>query len=223
MDVDGDLDAWVANLANPPSVTGEADRVWLNNGTGVYIDSGQMLGNFFSRDVSLGDVDGDGDLDAWVAIADSGGQPNRVWLNDGNGNYSGSGQALGNSQSFDASLGDVDGDGDLDAWVAASGPNRVWLNDAPCFAVLFLRSDVNVDGSTDIGDALTLLVFLFGGGVITCDDAGDSNDDGALNVADVISILGYLFIGSAPPPAPFPDCGGDPTGDLLGCDSYSAC
>jgi hypothetical protein len=67
----GDLDTWVANRS-------QANLVWLNDGLGVYTDSGQALGSSWSQNVSLGDVDGDGDLDAWVAnyIGD-----NRVWLN----------------------------------------------------------------------------------------------------------------------------------------------
>ena len=36
-------------------------------------------GNSYSRGVALGDHDGDGDLDAWVANY----QANRVWINDG--------------------------------------------------------------------------------------------------------------------------------------------
>ncbi len=42
-----------------------------------------------------------------------------------------SGQVLSNSDSFDASLADVDGDGDFDAFVANFNhqPNKVWLND----------------------------------------------------------------------------------------------
>ncbi|MFP6663848.1 MAG: FG-GAP-like repeat-containing protein, partial [Deltaproteobacteria bacterium] len=89
----------------------------------------QALGNSVSWDVGLGDVDGDGDLDVWVANNGY----NRVWLNDGLGVYTDSGQALGSSDSRGVSLGDVDGDGDLDAWVANHGgqANRVWLNQDP--------------------------------------------------------------------------------------------
>jgi hypothetical protein len=101
---------------------------------GNFTDSGQALGNAYSTDVALGDLDGDGDLDAWVVNTSS--QANRVWINDGGlqggtaGNFTDSGQALGNSESLDVALGDLDGDGDLDAWVAnySSQPNRVWIN-----------------------------------------------------------------------------------------------
>ena len=76
--------------------------------------------------MSLGDVDGDGDLDAFVANIN---QPNQVWLNDGLGNFSDRSNRLGSSASLGVSLGDVDGDGDLDAFVANFfQPNQVWLN-----------------------------------------------------------------------------------------------
>jgi hypothetical protein len=110
--------------------------VWINDGLGNFADSSQALGNSDSFDVALGDLDGDGDLDAWVAnyntLANVG-QPNRVWINDGLGNFADSGQALGNSCSHGVALGDLDGDGDLDAWVANGSdfdgqPNRVWVN-----------------------------------------------------------------------------------------------
>jgi len=135
LDGDGDLDAWVANTANQPN------RVWLNdggfqNGTpGNFTDSLQQLGNSESYDVTLGDLDGDGDIDAWVANANiqNLGQPNRVWLNDGSGDFFDSGQELGNSLSLGIALGDLDGDDALDAWVANSDqPNRVWLYEG-CF------------------------------------------------------------------------------------------
>ena len=64
--------------------------------------------------VALGDVDGDGDLDAFVANSN---QANRVWLNDGSGTFTDSGQSLGDSSSWAVALGDLDGDGDLDAFV----------------------------------------------------------------------------------------------------------
>ena len=74
--------------------------------------------------MDLGDLDGDGDLDAFVAnaqVSSGTGEPNRVWLNDGDGNFSDNGQALGDSPSLGISLGDLDGDGDLDAFVANAG------------------------------------------------------------------------------------------------------
>ena len=100
------------------------------------IDSGQGLGNAHSRDVALADLDGDGDLDAFVANIQFTAPPqNRVWINQGGaqagspGTFFDSGQGLGDGQSYAVALGDLDGDGDIDAFVGNSSANRVWLND----------------------------------------------------------------------------------------------
>ena len=153
IDHDGDLDAFVANY-------GQANKVWLNNGSGTFVDSGQSLGNSDSQGVSLGDVDGDGDMDAFVANISS--QANTVWLNDGNGTFSDSGQALGSSNSQSMSLGDVDDDGDMDAFVANYGQaNKVWLNNGngtfsdsgqslgSSYSYGMSLADVNGDGDLD--------------------------------------------------------------------------
>jgi len=124
VDGDGDLDAFVGN-GNP--FGGHANKVWLNNGAGLFADSGQALGSGATGSVALGDMDGDGDLDAFVGDGDAG---NRVWLNDGSGTFTDSGQALGNSDTRTAVLGDIDGDSDLDALAGnVNAANRVWLND----------------------------------------------------------------------------------------------
>ena len=58
-----------------------------------FINSAQNMGvpSYISVAVALGDLDGDGDLDAWVANGSWGDQPNRVWLNDGKGQFTDSG------------------------------------------------------------------------------------------------------------------------------------
>jgi hypothetical protein len=162
LDGDGDLDAFVANVGagwQPEA----ANKVWLNDGEGGFTDSGQLLGSADSAAVSLGDLDGDGDLDAFVANGFWEEEPNRVWINHGQGLFSDSGQPLGNADSRGVSLGDLDADGDLDAFVAnASGaPNRVWLNDAcggfsdngqglgSSFSMAVAAGDLDGDGALD--------------------------------------------------------------------------
>ena len=57
---------------------------------------------------------------------------NKIWLNDGHGVFTDSGQSLGDSATFiDVALDDLDGDGDLDAFVPnASGANKIWINNS---------------------------------------------------------------------------------------------
>jgi hypothetical protein len=79
-----------------------------------------------STGVALGDLDSDGDLDAFFANYADG---NEVWLNDGTATFTMT-QQLGNAASYAVALVDLDGDSDLDAVVANYGqPNAVWLND----------------------------------------------------------------------------------------------
>jgi WD40 repeat protein len=125
LDGDGDLDVFLALASGHPN------QVWFNDGQGVFGDSGQQLPSALGHAVVLGDLDGDSDLDALMAnAASSAGAPNTVWLNDGQGYFRDSGLRLGNGISYGVDLGDLDGDGDLDAFFANnSPPNAVWLNE----------------------------------------------------------------------------------------------
>ena len=119
----------------------------------------QSMGNASSFDVALGDLDGDGDLDAYIANYGSG---NTVWTNDGNGIFADSGQSLGAANSLNVALGDLDHDGDLDAFIGNdSGSNTVWTNSG---------SGVFFDSGQSLGSACSFGVEL-----------GDLDGDGDLD------------------------------------------
>jgi hypothetical protein len=162
VDKDGDLDALVANNGEEKN---NAPILWLNDGHGKFTDSIQRLGFTNAYAVVLGDLDNDGDLDAFIANSSHGGAnpPDKVWLNDGKGVFSNSGQSLGNSYSLTVELGDLDSDGDLDAFAGSwkEGP-RIWLN----------------DGKGKFEDSRVRLASLNSAGVAIA----DLDDDGDLDV-----------------------------------------
>ena len=88
-----------------------------------------MLDGGYSRDVAFGDLDGDGDLDAFVANYFGG--DSRVWLNDGHGTFSSSIDVPGADDIWNVQLGDLDGNGTLDAFLSdyTNDDQEVWLND----------------------------------------------------------------------------------------------
>ncbi len=186
LDNDGDLDAFVAY--GDPRDGYLSNEAWLNDGQGNFTDSGQRLGSMISRWVELGDLDGDGDLDAFVANGTgNSGQPNRVWLNDGQGIFSQYPQDLGRSGSVSVSLGDLDGDGDLDALVGqlrlsstTNVWNRVWIN---LGLPPGIPGDANLDGRVDAAD-LNILGLNWRGTDKTWAE-GDFTRDGNVDAADL--------------------------------------
>jgi hypothetical protein len=77
----------------------------------------------------------------------------------------------------------------------------------------FVRGDWNCDGVVDILDTSWVSP------ANPCQDARDLNDDGLISTSDYLYQVNFLTKGGPPPPAPYPDCGPDPTPDGLVCDS----
>jgi len=102
-----------------------------------------------------------------------------------------------------------------------SMPLAAWGQEAE-----FVRGDANQDGGIDLGDAISVLNYLFGAPehpskimVGQCPDAADTNDDGQLDLGDGIYLLNNLFAEGPPLPSPAGSCGRDPTPDPLSCEA----
>jgi hypothetical protein len=104
----------------------------------LFIDSGQRLGNSCSWDVKLGDLNGDGYLDAVVANDNSVDSQfkNEIWLNNGNAAFNKSSQELGTGGRI--TLFDINNDAHLDIIEAIGSNIRTRINDG---AANFTLSD----------------------------------------------------------------------------------
>ena len=87
-----------------------------------------VYGNSATFQIVLGDLDGDGDLDAVFSnMSDA----SEIWLNDGSARFTRSPERIG-ATSHGAAVGDLDSDGDEDlilTYASTSLPTRVYWND----------------------------------------------------------------------------------------------
>ena len=175
LDDDGDLDLFAS--AYGPNVNGtEPSRIFLNDGSGVFDELWPWADpaadvHLHSLDVDLADLDGDFDLDVFASSRDS---QSRVFLNNlygavGDTPFSDvtqsslidTGAAQQSSHCYEVELGDLDDDGDFDAWmVNYAGPgnallDRILINQGPLpgggidfgMASLLIWGDPNVQES----------------------------------------------------------------------------
>ncbi len=148
-DGDGDLDLYVASGGNefPSSSSALSDRLYINNGKGEFIRSGQILpaGKYESSScVQPADFDKDGDIDLFVGIRlrpFEYGLPVNGYLlnNDGHGNFSDvTGKAAPGLTEIgmitDMTWADVENDGDLDMLIVGDWmPVKIFINDHGIF------------------------------------------------------------------------------------------
>ena len=196
-DYDGDLDLLAPNEGGP-------NTLFMNEGDGKFIDitrsrqppSGwAFLNPGNANGVCLGDVDNDGDIDAYLPNAD---QANRLIRND----YAETGQpgftditfASGAGDEGGArgcTMGDYDNDGWLDIYVSNGGPSNVLINDIvtdmPSFVqfyIAFKPADNallrnNGDGTfSDVTAGSGAEGYSIGAGVAS----GDVNGDGFTDI-----------------------------------------
>ncbi|MFZ1947051.1 MAG: T9SS type A sorting domain-containing protein [bacterium] len=111
----------MATLFLGPPGTATADA------TITFMDSGQALGQGVSFCPALGDIDGDGDLDLFIANYWT---ACKVWKNNGGGTFTNTGQNFGVTSGHGVDMGDLDGDTDPDAFLVFNqAADWVLLND----------------------------------------------------------------------------------------------
>ncbi len=100
----------------------------------------------------------------------------------------------------------------------------IYDNCGQCEGQEFIRGDADQNNQVDDADVTFIMNYLLmGGSKPKCMDAADADDNGVVDIGDTTFILHYVNGGGPPPPAPFPDCGPDPTSDTLTCDQYDYC
>jgi hypothetical protein len=128
--------------------TGFSDRVYFNRGGGQFESVELEASQEESQTASVLDVDGDGDLDVFVArhidldatdptaidARTSRGDTNQLYINNGGSFSLGSPVGLGDAATFQGAPLDVDADGDLDLYLvndfgAFIEPSALMLND----------------------------------------------------------------------------------------------
>ena len=144
-------------------------RLYLNDGSGAFALASANLQGAAESAIGIGDLDGDGTEDIVLAGFSSTQRDLVTYLNDGGGAYTRSRPAdFVGVNAADVALGDIDGDGDLDLFVAGFNANRVielrtYVNDgtggfaaedrgpiADVFLASLELADVTGDGALDL-------------------------------------------------------------------------
>ena len=229
VDGDGDNDLILANLrASDTDLHDPANKnvLLLNNGRGVFTDASDQLPNIpdISRDADLVDIDGDADLDIFVAnsIDQQGringsltrrGRSNVILLKNKNGSFSDASDRLpkentasgtGNGDSHNAHVVDINKDGCPDIYVANQMPDNFVPHGIDQFFINHKDSDGNCgDHFTD--EALSL-------GILAGRNQGRDSSKDMVNDGQSSDLLER---GDSAHEADFADIDGDGDQDLI--------
>ena len=186
-------------------------KILFNDGNGNFTDSGQKLNSGYNAaGAKVADLNGDGYPDIFFANGMPGdnGQPNTVWLNDGKGNFEDSGLRLGKSNTLAVALGDINGDGNIDALAAnvdlttGKGFTNVYFNTSKTpsdFGQKKIDSlHLNHISSVAIGQSNTLIVLKPGkliqvDGIISQNEWNDADSTIIRRTADWKITVFYKF------------------------------
>jgi hypothetical protein len=168
-DNDGLVDLFISNSEG---IGSWRNRLYKNTGSGnfVSIDTGTISLdlNRYSRGVNWVDIDGDGDLDIFVACENN--QNELLYKNNGGGYFTkiiNSPPATDQGSSWSASWGDYDNDGDLDVLVAN------WNNQKNSL----FRNEGNFNFTKVTNDTI-----VNENGYFACSGWGDYDNDGDLDM-----------------------------------------
>ena len=119
-DVDNDGDDDIV-FGGHNGIPDRGDRVYLNDGLGYFVDSGQQIGSDVTWDTIFGDIDNDGDFD-YISINRYGEHTSKIHLNNGSGVFDDTIDipTTQTDDSHDVKLADLNTDGLLDIVIANS-------------------------------------------------------------------------------------------------------
>jgi enediyne biosynthesis protein E4 len=165
---DGLIDLFVTNSR----FSNSRNRLYKNNGSGdfIRIDSGAIFLDvgLLSRGVNWVDIDGDRDLD--IFVANESGSTDYMYKNNGGGYFSkitGIPPTTSGGISWSSSWGDYDNDGDFDLFVTNSENQKNFL----------FRNDGDFNFTRILNDAL-----VNENGYYACSGWGDYDNDGDLDM-----------------------------------------
>ncbi|MCX5666920.1 MAG: FG-GAP-like repeat-containing protein, partial [Candidatus Omnitrophica bacterium] len=168
---DGSLDIVTTNN-DVVGASSLRNRIYLNNGSGVFTDATESLlpeDSEYSEVLDCGDIDADGDIDIIVANDNQ----NAVFINNGSGVFEDQTTDRIPTNYFaskDTRLGDMNGDGYLDIVMLGNDKTSLLFNDG--------QGSFKEDGSIKLPDYKSIPAILGGKNI----QVADINGDGSLDI-----------------------------------------